>query len=683
MSVPDSPSIGRVVPAALIALLATLVLPAVAIPDDSASDPPSRSADALDSASDPPATPSGDLSDAEILISARALYEQDRARLQRLQQRAEDLGRAFEESSERFRLLDEERKQAREASAGTNADPIDAGRDEAAATEDPGPDVVDLEALAQRWESAREELDLLIRRRQTVDEAMRIVEAKLAKMDEAIEFITFGHLPIDEEEGSASSAAEPPSSGAAAIDPSSDAQAGTPAVLAIGEVEPSARKFYDRRVADAELKVEERRRELRLAEHRTRLVSELALLNQQDLTLARTAAEASRGQRTLLDEQTTELEPELDRLREVGAPRRDQALMQSRIERTRQFAEQTAVAEGENAALVTALESRIENVRGLREAFLGRLEAAEDRLDVAQRVLAFQKSPLAPHRLLRWGVEAGPRILLILAVLIVTWIVGRRLLRNVVDGTVSASRYGSEEERYERVETLSRVFQNAFTLVFLVIGAFALLPQFGIDATVVVGSAAVLSLAIAFGAQNLVHDYFSGFMILLENQYRVGNVIQINAISGVVEDVSLRMTTLRDLEGVAHFVPHSQIQTVSNLTHGWSRVALDVGVAYRENVDHVMAVLLEIAHEMRKDPQFREMIVDDPEMLGVDALADSAVIIKLLVRTRPLKQWIVKRELLRRIKNRFDELGIEIPFPHRTVFHRSGEQPQPAPVNPA
>jgi len=134
------------------------------------------------------------------------------------------------------------------------------------------------------------------------------------------------------------------------------------------------------------------------------------------------------------------------------------------------------------------------------------------------------------------------------------------------------------------------------------------------------------------------------------------------------------MTTRRDLEGVAHFVSHSQIQSVSNLTHGWSRVALDVGVAYREDVDRVMAVLLELARDMRKDPQFRDMIVDDPEMLGVDAFADSAVIIKLLVRTRPLKQWVVKRELLRRIKNRFDELSIEIPFPHRTVFHRDTEQ---------
>ena len=621
---------------------------------------------------------SDELSDAEILIRARALYDHDRVRLQRLQQRAGELERAFDASSERFRLLDEERKQAREARANGSTDVVDGSGDEPAAPDASGAGVADLAALEQRWQSARQEFDLLLRRRQTVDEAKRIVEAKLAKIEEAIEFITFGHLSLDDADGSAPSTAAPSASSPAASEPSADEQAEAVPAPGSGGTRRIASKLYDRRVADAELAVEQRLRELRNAEHRARLVSELVVLNQQDLTLARTAAEASRGQRALLDEQAVKLREELERLGRSAAPRRELALMQRRIDQARQFAERTSLAESENAALVATLEERLANAQDLREAFVDRLEKAEDRLDTAQRVLAFQQSPLAPHRLMRWGIEAGPRILLLLAVLIVMWIVARRLIRHVVEGTVSRSHYGSTEERFERVETLRRVFQNALTLVFFVIGAFMLLPQFGIDATVLLGSAAVLSLAVAFGAQNLVHDYFSGFMILLENQYRVGNVIQINDTSGVVEDVSLRMTTLRDLEGVAHFVPHSQIQTVSNLTHGWSRVALDVGVAYREDVDRVMAVLLELARDMRKDPEFRDMIVDDPEMLGVDAFADSAVIIKLLVRTRPLKQWIVKRELLRRIKNRFDELGIEIPFPHRTVFHRSGEEPQAA-----
>lgn len=260
-------------------------------------------------------------------------------------------------------------------------------------------------------------------------------------------------------------------------------------------------------------------------------------------------------------------------------------------------------------------------------------------------------------------------------VLALLWLAFRWLTHRVVHRMVNLGRHGLDDGRVERVETLRRVLQSIITIGVVIVGTLAVLPEFGVDVTVLLGGAAVFSLAIAFGAQSLVKDYFSGFMILMEDQYRVGNVVEINNRGGLVEDITLRMTTLRDLEGVAHFVPHGQITNVSNLTHGWSRVMLDIGVAYKEDVDRVMEVLMELARKMCKEPQFGPLILDDPEMLGVDAFTDSAVVIKFIVRTRPLKQWIVKRELLRRIKNRFDELGIEIPFPHRTLYHRSLEGP--------
>ena len=158
-------------------------------------------------------------------------------------------------------------------------------------------------------------------------------------------------------------------------------------------------------------------------------------------------------------------------------------------------------------------------------------------------------------------------------------------------------------------------------------------------------------------------------MILLENQYKLNDVVKINDHSGQVEQITLRMTGLRDLEGNLHFIPNGEITSVVNMTHGWSRALFDIGVAYKENVDRVMEVIMELGKELRKDPKFRTLILEDPTMLGVDSFADSAVIIKFFIKTRPLQQWTVKRELLRRIKNRFDELGIEIPFPHRTVYH--------------
>jgi small conductance mechanosensitive channel len=258
---------------------------------------------------------------------------------------------------------------------------------------------------------------------------------------------------------------------------------------------------------------------------------------------------------------------------------------------------------------------------------------------------------------------------LILFLLFLLWAGARWLTVRILKG-LSLSRFKSKEDSKERVETLSRAIRSGLTVLVLFIGFLAVLSELGIDVSVLLGGAAVFSLAIAFGAQTLVKDFFTGFMILSENQYRVGNVIKINQISGVVEDISLRTTVLRDLEGIAHFIPHGEITTVSNLTHRWSRVALDVGVAYKENVDQVMEVIMEVPQQMKQEPEFSKLITGEPEMLGVDALSDSAVIIKVLVQTKPLKQWLVKREFLRRLKNRFDELGIEIPFPHRTIYHR-------------
>ena len=187
------------------------------------------------------------------------------------------------------------------------------------------------------------------------------------------------------------------------------------------------------------------------------------------------------------------------------------------------------------------------------------------------------------------------------------------------------------------------------------------------------GGAAVFGLAIAFGAQNLIKDYFYGFMILLEQQYTINDVIKIGDIAGQVERITLRMTVLRDLEGRVHFIPHGQINSTTNMTHGWSRALFDIGVAYKEDADRVIDVIEELGCQMRRDPKFGPLILEDLTMLGVDGFGDSAVVIKFFIKTWPLKQWDVKREMLRRIKRRFDELDIEIPFPHRTVYHRHEE----------
>jgi small conductance mechanosensitive channel len=649
------------------ALLAIVLLVAAPAAGQEATQPevptPAEPPSASEAALDP------EQSAARVLLWIRRILEEDRQRLAVLLARSRVLDDRLEAASERFERLDGELAAARQA--GEARETVPGAAPEAAPA-------AELMWLETEWERARDEVDLLLRSRQAVDRHVQILERKIEKQQEAVQVVTTGGLPqlalspeARPEPGAAPQAAPSPAPSAPSLGlPSLP----TASPSASGAAPPSARpeeETFDGRVAAAEREVASHLAAVRSAERRALLLEQLLALNRDDLELERSTFENSRRQQALFEGEAAELETELERLGAAGAPTREQASVERRIEQRRRLAAEAAQAAEGDAVRAASLESRIETLESIRAPTNQRITEAERRLEASRRYLAFLKSPFAPHRIVRWLVSAGPRVAVVLAVLFLVWLLGRRLAGRLVDGMVRRSRYGSEEERLERVDTLHRAVRNGITLAVLIIGALALLPEFGVNITVLLGGAAVFSLAIAFGAQNLVKDYFSGFMILVENQYSVGNVVQINSTQGLVEDMTLRITTLRDLEGVAHFIPHSQIQTVSNLTHGWSRVMLDVGVAYKEDVDHVMQVLLELAREMRKDPEFGPLIVDEPEMLGVDAFADSAVVIKLIVRTRPLKQWAVKRELLRRIKNRFDELGIEIPFPHRTVYHRS------------
>ena len=316
-----------------------------------------------------------------------------------------------------------------------------------------------------------------------------------------------------------------------------------------------------------------------------------------------------------------------------------------------------------------------EQIAALREAQAKTQDAAAAVMKVAEL-----KNPYRLQNILQWLIDHGPRIVFtLIATVILLWL-SKVLEHRLVALLARHGVTGSHEDRENRARTLIGVFRNA-TTVLVVAGAFlTIVAEFGVNIVPLVGAAGVVGLAFAFGAQNLIRDYFSGFMILMENQYRMNDVVKIGEITGQVERITLRITVLRDIRGTVHFVPHGQISTVSNLTHGWSRVFCEISVAYKEDVDHVMKVLMDLAREMRRDSEFRDLILDEPEMLGVNAFDDSAVKICFVVKTRPLKRWVVKRELNRRIKKKFDELGIEIPFPHRTVFQHIVSDGRDAPT---
>jgi small conductance mechanosensitive channel len=202
-----------------------------------------------------------------------------------------------------------------------------------------------------------------------------------------------------------------------------------------------------------------------------------------------------------------------------------------------------------------------------------------------------------------------------------------------------------------------------------------ILRELGVDIAPILASAGIVGLAVGFGAQNLVRDVISGFFMILENQVRVGDVAIVNGTGGLVERVNFRTIVLRDLSGVVHVFPNGAINTISNMTSEWSAYVFDIGVAYKEDVDRVIQIMRDTGKALREDKKFGPLMVDDIEVFGVDQFADSAVVIKGRLRTKPIKQWDVGREYRRRLKYAFDEAGIEIPFPHRSIYFGEASKP--------
>ena len=245
-------------------------------------------------------------------------------------------------------------------------------------------------------------------------------------------------------------------------------------------------------------------------------------------------------------------------------------------------------------------------------------------------------------------------------------VVADRILRLMVSGGAPAV-----TEREKRARTLASLLRAVGTTLVLIVAVMMALREIGLDITPLIAGAGVAGLAIGFGAQSLIKDIVAGFFIPLEDQFHVGDVIQAGGVSGQVERMTLRMTIVRDLQGTVHFIPNGEIKVASNLTKEWSRAVLEIGVGYEEDVDRVMAVLTEVGHSLADDETFGKLVLEPPQVLGVEALADSQVTIRMLAKTLPLKQWEVARELRRRIKARFDREGIQIPSPHRVIITRS------------
>jgi small conductance mechanosensitive channel len=218
---------------------------------------------------------------------------------------------------------------------------------------------------------------------------------------------------------------------------------------------------------------------------------------------------------------------------------------------------------------------------------------------------------------------------------------------------------------------LSRVIRYVLTVLTTVVTVLLILGELGVAIAPVLGAAGVVGIAVGFGAQSLVKDYFTGFFLLLENQIRIGDVVEAGGKAGVVEELTLRYLRLRDYSGNVHFVPNSNISVVTNMSLGFAYAVIDVGVAYKEKVERVIEVIREVGARLRREPEFAERILDELEIAGVEQWADSAVVIRCRFRVMPLEQWTVRRTFLQRLKAEFDAQAIEIPFPHLKVVREA------------
>lgn len=658
----------------------TEVRPAAA---EHASDPaPAAAAQALPSA-------------AERIAQLERTLESDRARLRELQATLDAPDGEFAQAKDAFLELDGQRTALQEKLAELQ---------NAKQPQGLKPLQARYEALEKWWALAKERFELALGERKVIEQSIHTLTQKLESDRNSLDQLKGSDEPLPltgsptadnepsakpatagREPTAAAQSPEPAGGPAASAMPVANAAlAGNPLPAAsppAASVPPpsseSATEEIDEELQAASEAAQQSHIAARAAEANARNISERIEFLRRDIHLQRelrdTARKNADNSEKMLQSLNEELFGKLMTGEKVGRVQTQIRAATDRLHDSRLKARRKSTQLDELQSRLAQLQS--EQLSAARDAAHKRETA-----DRAQQTVDRLQNPFAIRNLLQWLIDHGLGIVGIVISLCVFLWMSRKLEARLVALTAQRGLRGSRAERENRARTLLGVFRNVANIVVVVGGAVMILEVAEVPYAPVVGGAAVLGLAIAFGAQSLIKDYFVGFMILLEQQYLINDVVTIGDIKGQVERISLRITVLRDLEGRVHFIPHSQIDTVTNLTHGWSRALFEIGVAYKENVDHVIDVLMRLAHELRRDEAFRLQIIGDPVMLGVDALGDSAVVIKFYFPTRPLQQWAVKREMLRRIKNEFDRLGIEIPFPHLTLYR--GSTAAPAQVDP-
>ncbi len=281
-----------------------------------------------------------------------------------------------------------------------------------------------------------------------------------------------------------------------------------------------------------------------------------------------------------------------------------------------------------------------------------------------------------------WLIGKPLAIVVIIALgILVRWVASRmidRVIQRAQVGVLPHAR-GTFNRRAQRAKSLGSLLKSILTGLVFGIVAVMVLSEVGMNVAPILASAGVLGLAIGFGAQSLVKDFLSGIAMMIEDQYGVGDVVDLGEATGTVENVGLRVTRVRDVDGTVWYVRNGEILRVGNQSQNWARTVLDIGVSYSEDLGHVRQVLTDVAHGLWEDEDYKDIVIEEPEVWGVQSFSADAVVVRVTLKTAPMQQWQVAREMRERIKARFDHEGIEMPLPQRVMWHRGEQAPAPEP----
>jgi small-conductance mechanosensitive channel len=593
--------------------------------------------------------------DAERVVRLEKIIESDKARLAELKTDLADRADTFEQLgrdlSEREAKLDDMRSRL-----------ADTAPDEAAALQQ------EIDAYAEKYEVVKTQTDLAFQAEKTVRAQLQALEDKISIDQQAFdELLGVAQAPPVSERAPTPATTQAPAEPAAVP--------GVLPGLPVAPATPAATPGMDQTMLPETAEQIEARKQAEKSELAAEQAKQAVLsflerkaALQEQIDLEKSLLETAEQSKTNIDRAVEIRQQELADAIASG----DRAEIERAQRNLVAINQELKTASAEIDQREDTLAAFYERMQALQEEQLTISREAEQKreeADAAREESSWLDSPFNPKNIILWAVDRGPDMLAVILVSVVLLVIVKLFVQQVARAMVGKGRRARRNAN-TRADTLALSFGSATATIIAIIGVLLVLEAAGINIATILGGAAILGVAIAFGAQNLMRDYFNGFIILIEDQYELKDLVTINTITGRVERVSLRTTALRDMQGKLHFIPNGEIKSVTNRSYEWAQIVFDIRVSYKENVDRVMDEIMSVAREVCAEPEFRDGVMDEPEMLGVDRFAEFGIIIKFILRTVPDDLFRIKREILRRIKNRFDELGIEIPVPGAAMLRQ-------------